>query len=406
MKPLFTTKQVTAYVGDCRDVLKTLPDESANCCVTSPPYWGLRDYGTATWEGGDEGCDHEPEQSWIDHNFNASSAFGNGAGIQSAAAKKRWYKSDGSCPRCGARRIDAQLGLEPTPDEYVAEMVAVFREVRRILRDDGTLWLNLGDSYASGEVGRRDSSQAEGICAGKANIAGKKGIGTKRKQLKQQTSIRPKNLVGIPWRVAFALQADGWYLRQDIIWHKPNPMPESVTDRCTKSHEYIFLLSKSARYFYDAEAVAENAVSAGEDRGGGKKYAKHYRDEGNPMYRTKAGLDKMGASGDTRNRHSVWTVATQPYSGAHFATFPPKLIEPCILAGCPVAGVVLDPFAGSGTTGAVASVLERRAILIDLSGEYLLKQALARTSKEAVLNMRQTAKVRDPDGGLRRMLHL
>ena len=214
-----------------------------------------------------------------------------------------------------------EIGLESTPDEYVSALVDVFREVRRVLRDDGTVWLNLGDSYASG-----------------------------------------KNLIGIPWRVAFALQADGWYLRQDIIWHKPNPMPESVTDRCTKAHEYVFLLSKSARYFYDAEAVKEESTGR--------------TDVGNMSFRASIGAggvwNDQERTGDVsqRNRRSVWTIATQPYSGAHFATFPPKLIEPCVLAGSREGDTVLDPFGGSGTTAGVALKHRRRAILCELNPEY------------------------------------
>ena len=215
-----------------------------------------------------------------------------------------------------------EIGLEPTPDEYVAALVAVFREVRRVLRDDGTVWLNLGDSYASG-----------------------------------------KNLIGIPWRMAFALQADGWYLRQDIIWHKPNPMPESVTDRCTKAHEYMFLLSKSARYFYDAEAVKENKDALPDVRKRSSTFAKQGQVGGHHK-----GAEELSIIG--RNRRSVWTIATQPYSGAHFATFPPKLIEPCVLAGSREGDTVLDPFGGSGTTAGVALKHKRRAILCELNPEY------------------------------------
>lgn len=276
--------------GDCRDILPTIPEKSVHCCVTSPPYWGLRDYG-----------------------------------------------------------VKGQLGLEKTPEEYVAEMVKVFSEVRRVLRDDGTLWLNLGDSYVangSNQVPQTKQHVGSGFAGANRNGC---------------TGLQPKNLVGIPWRVAFALQSAGWYLRQDIIWAKPNPMPESVTDRCTKAHEYIFLLSKSARYFYDREAIKET--------GAGRK------DLGEMT--SSARLNQGGVwahtekTTDTRNKRSVWTVATQPYSAAHFATFPEKLIEPCILAGCPEGGTVLDPFGGSGTTGRVAIKNRRDAILIDLNPEYI-----------------------------------
>lgn len=290
--------------GDCRDVLGSLPDGSINCCVTSPPYFGLRDYG-----------------------------------------------------------VEGQLGLEPTPDEFVSAMVEVFREVRRVLRDDGTLWLNLGDSYANdgkwgGSTGGKHASA----------LHGNSGIG--RRLL--TTGLKPKDLIGIPWRVAFALQADGWYLRQDIIWHKPNPMPESVTDRCTKAHEYIFLFAKSERYYFDVDAIREPYATA--DRRGPRRSYKpgsassHRLDDGHEeMTGPFAGLP-LNPNG--RNRRSVWTVSTKPFKGAHFATFPPDLIEPCVLAGCPVDGTVLDPFFGAGTTGLVAQKHGRNCVGIELNPDY------------------------------------
>jgi site-specific DNA-methyltransferase (adenine-specific) len=248
-----------------------MPDASVHCCVTSPPYFGLRDYG-----------------------------------------------------------VDGQIGLEQTPDDFVAEMVAVFREVRRVLRDDGTLWLNLGDSYGAS-----------------------------------------KQLVGIPWRVALALQADGWYLRQDIIWHKPNPMPESVRDRCTKAHEYIFLLAKSERYYFDSEAMREESA---DPQGSAARYKSAF---GGKKNETLLATDQvhtrpigMREFDGKRNRRSVWTVTTKPFRGAHFAVYPPDLIEPCILAGCPIGGTVLDPFGGSGTTGMVAAMHGRNAVLCELNPEY------------------------------------
>ena len=283
--------------GDCRDLLKTLPDASVHCVVTSPPYFGLRDYG-----------------------------------------------------------VDGQIGLEASPDAFVAELVAVFREVRRVLRDDGTLWLNLGDSYNSGASGGLGGSTLGG---GQNNqrVSNRSGRGL-------VNALKPKDLIGIPWRAAFALQQDGWYLRQDIIWHKPNPMPESVTDRCTKSHEYVFLMSKSARYFYDAAAIAEEGVIPA-----GTKAAKGSVERFNtlgvnsrpPEYKIYDGM---------RNARSVWTIATQPFREAHFATFPPDLAERCIKAGCPVGGTVLDPFGGAGTTGLVADRLQRSSILIELNPVY------------------------------------
>lgn len=288
-------------VGDCIEGMLSLPDQSVHTCVTSPPYFGLRDYGMA-----------------------------------------------------------GQIGLEATPDAFVARLVEVFREVRRVLRDDGTLWLNLGDSYTSGGRATR---------APDAKHDGARGM-----EFRAPTpdGLKPKDLIGIPWRVAFALQADGWYLRQDIIWSKPNPMPESVTDRCTKAHEYLFMLSKSSKYFYDAEAIKEPAVSTDikkfTDKGGDKQRGHGRRHAGfNGRY-----ADRLAETGapTARNRRSVWTVATKPFAGAHFATFPPDLIELCILAGCPVGGTVLDTFGGSGTTAGVAMRNGRNAILCELNPEY------------------------------------
>ena len=295
--------------GDCRDVLKTLPDESVNCVVTSPPYWGLRDYGVA-----------------------------------------------------------GQLGLEPTPQEYVERMVAVFAHVGRVLRADGTLWLNLGDSYAraqetnvpqtkKGGAPSYPEHSKEGSSDGAVGRAERPGT---------RSGGKPKDLVGIPWRVAFALQAAGWWLRQDIIWSKPNPMPESVTDRCTKAHEYLFLLAKSERYHYDAEAIAEEAKRP---EGPGNINHAHSQEGIYPDGAAQKNLTKIGPR-ETANKRSVWTVTTQPFKEAHFATFPPALIEPCILAGCPAGGTVLDPFGGAGTTGLVADRHGRDAILIELNPEY------------------------------------
>jgi DNA modification methylase len=263
------------------------------------------------------------------------------------------------CPRCGAIRIDAQLGLEKTPEEYVARMVEVFREVRRVLKNDGTLWLNLGDSYAAAR-----SYQVRQSLQGEYEI----GERYNSQPVHVPPGLKPKDLVGVPWRVAFALQADGWWLRQDIIWAKPNPMPESVRDRCTKSHEYIFMLSKSARYWYDAEAVKEPATTAG----GAAGYA-GYSARATAMGRKPSGNEKPGVSAinaATRNLRSVWPIATSPFPEAHFATFPPEIPERCIKAGCPKGGVVLDPFFGAGTTGLVALRLGREFIGIELSPEY------------------------------------
>jgi DNA modification methylase len=348
--------------GDALERLREMPDESVHCCVTSPPYWGLRDYG-----------------------------------------------------------VSGQLGLEDNPNEYVIAMLEVFSEVRRVLRSDGTLWLNIGDSYVAGGRGGGGSFADErpGWDGVPMEFGKKRGI----------PGLKPKDLCGIPWLLAFALRSDGWYLRQDIIWSKPNPMPESVTDRCTKAHEYLFLLSKSARYYYDQDAIREPLRDAsiarliqdvenqtGSDRVPGKTNGNmkavrfggtKYGDDESEQTRTKSGKEwtpKQAGSGgindnrsgyfdkdtgeplcgSTANRKSVWTVTTQGYSEAHFATFPPKLIEPCILAGCLEGGTVLDPFCGAGTTGLVATRLQRNFVGIELNPAYV-KMAERRITEDAPL---------------------
>jgi DNA modification methylase len=311
--------------GDSLELLRAMPDASVQTCITSPPYWGLRDYGTGTWEGGDQDCPHR-----------GGSPDG-GVRPNGAPRATEAYAQARSSPvrdvcRCGALRIDQQIGLERTPEEYVARLVDLFREVRRVLREDGTLWLNLGDSYATGMP-----------------IPG----------------LKPKDLVGIPWRVAFALQADGWWLRSDIVWAKPNPMPESVTDRPTKAHEYVFLLTKGESYFYDAEAVEEPST----DRECGNLDTNEFARVDPEKGRTRANPHKIKAR-PTRNRRTVWTIATQPFAEAHFATFPEALVEPCVLAGSKPGDLVLDPFAGSGTTGVVALRHGRRFLGLELNGEY------------------------------------
>lgn len=301
------------HLGDVRSVLPTLPDASVNCCVTSPPYFGLRDYGVA-----------------------------------------------------------GQIGLEQTPDAYVAEMVAVFREVRRVLRDDGTLWLNLGDSFSS----FRDSRCVEQTLSGEARGEPTSGANNRNPALLRSAGLKHKDLIGIPWRVAFALQADGWYLRSDIIWAKPNCMPESVTDRPTKSHEYLFLLSKSERYYYDHEAIKEPAIY-------GEHHAKYQgtytRHKVEAMQNSGAvngeqyqvGLQQAAVNPFFRNKRDVWTVAPAQFAEAHFATFPEALIDPCVKAGCPRDGVVLDPFNGSGTTAVVALKHDCNYIGVELNQTYL-----------------------------------
>ena len=315
-------------LGNCLDILPTLPDNSVQCCVTSPPYWGLRDYGTAKWEGGDVECEHTIGSGDND-NLKPYVTRPERNGI------KRQY-----CQKCGAVRVDAQLGLEPTPDEYVANLVAVFREVRRILRDDGTLWLNLGDSYCS--MKSRYNQKAQSLNGGKPQdnvFSGNKTDLYHHREL----GLKDKDLVGIPWRVAFALQADGWWLRQDIIWAKPNPMPESVTDRCTKAHEYIFLLTKSARYYFDQDSIREPHKRIWDATNGGSISTGRMVEAGGAMGDMSShpkGYPLPNPNG--ANKRSVWTVSTKPYREAHFATFPPDLIRPCIRAGCPPAGKRCD----------------------------------------------------------------
>lgn len=289
--------------GDALAVLRAMPESSINCCVTSPPYWGLRDYGVA-----------------------------------------------------------GQIGLEPTPREFVGKLVDVFREVRRVLTADGTCWVNLGDSYVASATGGLSASPSK-MSGGRASQA----AGSERPD-KTVSGLPAKNLVGIPWRVAFALQADGWWLRQDIIWAKPNPMPESVQDRCTKAHEYLFLLTKSAKYFWDAGAMREPATDTG------RINQIHGRDEiaaarppgSNPRTLARLDYSKLG-----RNKRSVWTIPTMATPEAHFATYPLELAETCILAGCPEGGLVLDPFSGAGTTGLAALKNGRRYVGIEISADYV-----------------------------------
>ena len=303
--------------GDSRDILQALPDNHFHTCVTSPPYFGLRDYGH-----------------------------------------------------------DDQMGLEETPEDYVEGLVELFREVRRVLRDDGTVWLNLGDSYNTYAANRGPSNGANKT-RHEALPKVEKGHGLTTK------SLKTKDLIGIPWRVAFALQADGWYLRQDIIWAKPNPMPESVRDRCTKAHEYIFLLSKSAKYYYDHEAIKEPAsypdgpnspqsIKSPHGQGFTRKNKTRGHERVNEGFRDKwDGMTKEEQCSQGRNKRSVWTVSTKPFKEAHFATFPPELIEPCILAGCPEGGEVLDPFGGAMTTGLVSQRNRRNCTLIEVNPEYV-----------------------------------
>jgi DNA modification methylase len=359
---------VRIIIGDALEQLRLLPDESVHCCVTSPPYYGLRDYGTAQWDGGDAACDHIMLPTGV-RNIGRDRAASGGKFHDSPIPNQIRQQFSGICGKCGAWRIDRQIGLEPSPDEYVAALVAVFQEVRRVLRGDGTLWLNLGDSYA-GSWGAQSREHAGKHAPNVSALSANQVIAAQRREgrtgsVPVGSGLKPKDLIGIPWMLAFAMRADGWWLRQDIIWSKPNPMPESVTDRCTKAHEYLFLLSKSERYWFDAAAIAEDAS--------GRASGKHTPDKtgAGAGFEIRSGFAKIGdVEWHSRNKRSVWTVASEPFPDAHFATFPPALIEPCILAGCPKDGTVLDPFGGAGTTGLVADRLGRDAVLIELNPEY------------------------------------
>lgn len=301
------------YISECLSGLKELPDNSINCCVTSPPYYGLRDYGN-----------------------------------------------------------EKQIGLEKTPEEYIQKLVDVFHEVYRVFQPDGTLWVNIGDSYAGSMKGAAQYPDN----AMNYKQGTNRGTLGKATLVKQCTGCKPKDLIGIPWMLAFALRADGWYLRQDIIWNKPNPMPESVTDRCTKSHEYIFLLSKSRKYYFDSESIQQAASQSVKNRLGKvenvgyKAFASaNTLDESNPMFRKNTTREYQYA--DKANKRSVWSVPTAAYKDAHFAVFPETLIVDCIKAGCPQEGIVLDPFMGSGTTAIVARKLNRNFVGFELNPDYV-----------------------------------
>jgi DNA modification methylase len=291
-----------------------------------------------------------------------------------------------SCKKCGAKRVDSQIGQEDTVDGYVQKMTEVFREVRRILRDDGTLWLNLGDSYMSA---KNCAPPPQTVANGNARSMPTDFIPANRKD---QDGLKTKDLIGIPWRVALALQADGWYLRQDIIWSKPNPMPESVEDRCTKSHEYIFLLSKKPKYYYDHEAIKEPLAESSVSRLQQNIQSQTGSTRANGGAKTNGNMKAVGnLSSGLKNKRSVWTVNSKGYKGAHFAVYPENLIEPCVLAGCPVGGTVFDPFTGSGTTAVVALKNGRNYIGTELNSEYVkiaeerIKESVPQTLEE-ILN--------------------
>ena len=357
------------HIGDCRDLLPRMlaAGVSVQTCVTSPPYYGLRDYGTACWEGGDGDCDH----------------LGTDTGIADSQCNSR-------CAKCRAVQVDRQIGREASPDEYVSHLVDVFRLVRQILHQDGTLWLNLGDSYANDEK-----------WGGRTGGLHRKALhGSSLKRKKRRTGAKPKDLLGMPWRVAFALQSDGWWVRSEIIWQKPNAMPESVRDRPTKVHEHVFLLTTSAQYFYDAPAIYEPSSPESVARAGRARSQAHKWSDGpghqtiarnSPVAGRRTAMRDVGIGANARptkavpnecfranggqavyrNARSVWTIPTEPFRGAHFATFPQNLVRRCVLAGSRPGDIVLDPFAGSGTVRQVAIDLARRYVGCELNSTYV-----------------------------------
>ena len=351
--------------GDCSEVLKTLPDGIADTCVTSPPYYGLRDYGTGTWVGGDPNCPHRRMSKYSDNTITGHHQEELAGNVGDAI-----YKT--VCPLCGAVREDKQIGLEETPEEYIEKLVQVFREVKRVLKDDGTLWLNIGDSYwGSGSRGYDFTGKLTEASKLQEGSKGTINLSNIPKLVGNVDGYKNKDLIGIPWMLAFALRNDGWYLRQDIIWHKPNPMPESVKDRCTKSHEYIFLLSQKPKYYFDYEAIQEDSVCKDDKRfGEGRiEYGNKIAEIGGV---TTDGINPSFVTiNEKRNKRDVWSVTTKAVKEAHFATFPEDLITPCILAGSRVGGVVLDPFFGSGTTGRVCTKYGRHYLGIELNPDYI-----------------------------------
>lgn len=393
------------YAGDAAEILPTLPQGSVNCCITSPPYYGLRDYGTASWEGGDERCDHEPDRAKIKRITRASTLMGGSATNEENAALKQ-QKRDGieKCGKCGAKRVDKQVGLEDTPEAYIQKLADIFDSVHKLLRKDGTLWIVIADTYAA----------YYGDKYGKTN-----SLGRNRKENKGQSppskksfdfkasDVKPKDLIGIPWMLAFELRKRGWYWRQNIIWTKGSTMPESVKDRCTKSHEYILLFAKSAKYYFDADAISEPLAPAtlNDYRFNQAEYEPQRVFRGNPgdhenrngqlTKRSKADSFKRenskraqpipGQSKGThrsdrkeseydltrRNKRDVWHVNPVPFAESHFATFPGKLIDPMILAACPEGGTVLDPFMGAWTTAIQARMLKRNYVGVELNPKYI-----------------------------------
>ena len=340
-------------IMDCQEGLRELPDEVVHCVVTSPPYWGLRDYGTATWEGGDPECDHNPQKEDTGQRKDREQPLGRGGVFKE------------TCGMCGAKRVDKQMGLEETPQDYIDRMVELFREVRRVLRKDGTLWLNIGDCYIGGGRAGNNGEAYGGMEKDRTDSGARWGKPTGKIK-----GLKPKDLMMMPARLAIALQEDGWWIRSDIIWHKPNPMPESCKDRPTSSYEHIFLLTKSPTYFYDADAIREPISESTVNRW---KTTTPERRNPSPQgmnVGSVKGESFLGVNKNGRNKRNVWYIATHSYNGAHFATYPTDLIIPCILAGSPKGGIVLDPFLGSGTTLEVCRKNDRIGLGFELNPDY------------------------------------
>ena len=316
--------------GNCLEILKTLPDSSINCCITSPPYYGLRDYGTSKWIGGDPECDH------VIGSFGSNCSVGSHKKMKELGMYAPGKIVKHVCPKCGAVREDSQIGLEDTPEEYIERLVGVFHEVNRVLTDDGVLWVNIGDTYWGSGGGRGSTYHDSRTDVVQSGNKGFNDMLFAPVLTKNHGDLKPKDLIGIPWMLAFALRADGWYLRQDVIWAKPNPMPESVKDRCTKSHEYVFMLTKNREYYFNYELMQEETFD-------------HKK----------------------RNKRDVWSVVPAHYKVAHFATFPEQLVYPMVKSTCPKDGIVLDPFMGSGTVGVVAKQNNCNYVGIELNDEYV-----------------------------------
>jgi len=340
------------FFGDCRDSMRQMVKDGikVQTCITSPPYYGLRDYGTGTWIGGNPDCSHKRDTKYSDKTIT-------GHANKDLTVGDAIYKT--VCHKCGSVRKDLQLGLEETPKEYIDNLVEVFACVWDLLEDNGTLWVNLGDSYYNYRPGKGQALKKQTVSNNNQDLPQ-----TCARRGNKLEEYKEKDLMGMPWRLAFALQDFGWHLRQDIIWHKPNPMPESVKDRCTKSHEYIFLLSKKPHYYFDNQAIKEDAHTTDNSN----------RDRDNSKLNNTPGRAKMQGLKtnhyETKNKRDVWSVATKPYSGAHFAVFPEELVQPMVLAGSKVGDIVLDPFFGSGTTGQVAQNLGRKWIGCELNINY------------------------------------